>query len=632
MNYNINFQIAALIIVVLLLYHFLTQKKLHNADTKAFTYVLVLGSLYILFDLVGTLVAINYTPERESTILLILTGIYLFDIMIPYILYCCVAASLGKAQKVNAVSALCTGITVVMIFLMVGNIEHGWFFYFDRNCVFRNGSGYFFLYLYALAYAAIVMFQTIRNRENYSLEKMKIVGSFLVIEGVCMGIELYTQYILLAGFGLALGFVFIYLAMNNPGDYIDSTTGVFDKQYFDNWIQEKLNKRSEFHVIAVEAFMLKQVNKVYGSSTGDQLLIQIARELQNITDSVQVFRTTGNCFLVVTDSLTEYEKDRQQIEEYFREPFVVDGEKIDFPAIVCGIINGEKMEQKDVLLGYIEYLVSLVKHTDETVVIQSDDRILEGFRYEKEVEHFLKTAVDKDLFEVYYQPVFWTKEDRYITLEALSRLKHPNMGMIPPDVFIGIAERQGLIAQIGLLQFRRVCRFIKENEHMMKQIKNVKFNLSPSELLKPGHSQVLIDIVKEYGLSPRYFQFEITETVATEYSESFCKAVEDFTNAGIGLCLDDFGSGYANLNAVLKLPFDVVKMDRSLLTGITCDEQSAVFYHSIVTVMQNMGYTIVAEGAETEEEVNLLREWGVDMVQGYYFSRPLPEKELLKLF
>ena len=112
----------------------------------------------------------------------------------------------------------------------------------------------------------------------------------------------------------------------------------------------------------------------------------------------------------------------------------------------------------------------------------------------------------------------------------------------------------------------------------------------------------------------------------------FCKAVEDFTNAGIGLCLDDFGSGYANLNAVLRLPFDVVKMDRSLLTGITCDEQAAVFYHSIVTVMQNMGYIIVAEGAETEEEVKLLREWGVDMVQGYYFSRPLPETELLRLF
>lgn len=631
MNYNINFQIAALIIVVSLLHHFLTQKKLHNTDTKIFTYVLVFSGLYILLDLIGTLTIMNYDPEYENASIMILTAIYLIDILIPYILYCSAAISRGMGKKISGVSAACTGITVVMLFLMLGNITNGWLFYFDQSSGYHNSTGYVFLYIYALVYVVLIMYQTLQKREDYNIQKMGIVGEFAVIEGVCMGVELYTQNILLSGFGLALGLIFIYLTMNNPGDYIDSTTGVFDKQYFDNWIQEKLDKRSEFHLIAVEVFMLKQINKVYGSSVGDQLLIQVARELQNITGSVQVFRTTGNCFLVITDSLTEYEKDRQQIEEYFKEDFVINEEKIHFPVIICGIINGEKMEQEDVLLAYIEYLVSLVKHTDETVLIQSDDRILEGFRYEKEVEHFLKVAVDKDLFAVYYQPVYWIKEERYITLEALSRLKHPNMGMIPPDVFIGIAERQGLIAQIGLLQFRRVCRFIKENEQMMDSIRNVKFNLSPSELLKPGHSQVLIDIIKESDLSPRYFQFEITETVATEYSESFCKAVEDFSNAGIGLCLDDFGSGYANLNAVLKLPFDVVKMDRSLLTGITCDEQAAVFYRSIVMVMQNMGYMIVAEGAETEAEVNLLREWGVDMVQGYYFSRPLPEKELLQL-
>ena len=632
MSYNINFQIAALIIVVLLLHHFVTQKKLHNANTKIFTYVLVLSGLYILFNLFGTLAIMNYEPECESTILIILTVIYLFDIMLPYILYCCAAVSRGEGKKIQGISVICTVVTVIMLILMLGNITSGWFFYFDQNTGYHNGIAYVVLYIYVLLYVVVVIHQTLKNREDLNVQKLGILGEFVVIEGICMGIELYTRYVLLSGFGLALGLVFLYLTMNNPGDFIDSTTGVFDKQYFDNWIQEKLEKRSEFHLIAVEAFMLKQINKVYGSSVGDQLLIQIARELQNITGSVQVFRTTGNCFLVITDSLTEYERDRQQIEEYFREPFVVNGEKINFPAVICGIINSEKMEQEDVLLGYIEYLAALVKNTDETVVIQSDDRILEGFRYEKEVEHFLKTAVEKDLFEVYYQPVYWMKEDRYITLEALSRLKHPNMGMIPPDVFIGIAERQGLIAKIGLLQLRRVCRFIKENEQMMNSIRNVKFNLSPSELLKPGHSQVLINIIKEFDLSPRYFQFEITETVATEYSESFCKAVEDFQNAGIGLCLDDFGSGYANLNAVLKLPFEVVKMDRSLLTGITCDEQAAVFYRSIVMVMQNMGYMIVAEGAETEDEVNLLREWGVDMVQGYYFSRPLPEKELLKLF
>ena len=633
MDYNINFQVAALIIVALLLHHFLTQKKLHNANAKIFTYVLILAGLYILLDRINTLIIINYTPERANGIMLALTGIYLFDVMLPFVLYCCTSMICSEnGEKITGFSAAYAAVTVVMLFLTLTNLKTGWFFSFNESGKFVTGKGYVFLYIYALAYALAVIWITLKNCSNRGSEKLGILSEFLVIEGICMVIQMYTQRLLLTSFGLALGLVFLYLTMNNPGDYIDSTTGVFDKQYFDNWIGEKLKKKTEFHLLVVEAYMLKQVNKVYGSSVGDQLLAQIAKELQSITDSVEIFRITGNCFLMVTDSLAEYEKNKKEMEQIFRKPFVVNGETIDFPAIICGILNGEKMEQKDVLLAYIDYLASLVKHTDETVVIQSDERILEGFRYEKEVEKFLKTAVDEDLFEVYYQPVYWLKEDRYITLEALSRLRHPSMGMIPPDVFIGIAEKQGMIAQVGLLQFRRVCRFIKENEHIMKKLRNVKFNLSPSELLKPGHSQVLISIMEEYGLPARYFQFEITETVATEYSESFSKAIEEFTKAGIGLCLDDFGSGYANLNAVLKLPFDVVKMDRSLLTGISCDEQAAVFYRSIVMVMQNMGYMIVAEGAETEEEVKMLREWGVDMVQGYYFSRPLPGDELLKLF
>lgn len=164
----------------------------------------------------------------------------------------------------------------------------------------------------------------------------------------------------------------------------------------------------------------------------------------------------------------------------------------------------------------------------------------------------------------------------------------------------------------------------------MKKIRNVKFNLSPSELMKPGYSHVLIGIIQGYGLDPGYFQFEITENVATEYSESFCTAIDDFAEVGIHMCLDDFGSGYANLNAVLRIPFSTVKMDRSLLSGVSSDPQTATFYRSIVMILQHMGYKVIAEGAETEKEVKLLEKWGVDMIQGYYFSRPLCEEKLLE--
>lgn len=155
-----------------------------------------------------------------------------------------------------------------------------------------------------------------------------------------------TQRLLLTGFGLALGLVFLYLTINNPGDYVDSITGVFDKQYFDKWIEEKLDKKAEFHLIATEFYMLKQVNKVYGSSVGDQMLIQAAQGIQEITGSSQVFRITGNCFLAVAESMAEYETNKQKMEEFFRTPFELNGEKIDFPAVICGIMDGGKRNMK----------------------------------------------------------------------------------------------------------------------------------------------------------------------------------------------------------------------------------------------------------------------------------------------
>ena len=151
------------------------------------------------------------------------------------------------------------------------------------------------------------------------------------------------------------------------------------------------------------------------------------------------------------------------------------------------------------------------------------------------------------------------------------------------------------------------------------------------EVLKKGHIQQLVDTIRDSGIPASFFSFEITETVATDYTENLRKAVDLFTSAGIGLCMDDFGSGYANLNSVLKLPFSVIKMDRSLLSDICTDEKAAALYRNTVSVLRNMDFTVIAEGVETSAELELLSGWGVDMIQGFYFSRPLSGAGLLEL-
>lgn len=315
----------------------------------------------------------------------------------------------------------------------------------------------------------------------------------------------------------------------------------------------------------------------------------------------------------------------------FSQPLEINGNSISSPVAICGIIHAEELDSCEFLLGYLDYLSSLIASTSRTVLIQGDQKTLKGFRYTQEIEHFLQTALKEDLFEVYFQPVYSTGQKRYVTIEALSRLRHPTLGPVSPEVFISIAEKSDQIARLGLLQMRRICAFLKAHPQLMEQIQNVKINLSPIELLKKGHIQQLVNTIRDSGIPASYFSFEITETVATDYSENLWNTIDLFTSAGIGLCLDDFGSGYANLNSVLKLPFSVIKMDRSLLSDICTDEKAAALYRNTVSVLRNMGFTVVAEGVENSTELDLLSGWGVDMIQGFYFSPPVSCSKLLEL-
>ena len=205
------------------------------------------------------------------------------------------------------------------------------------------------------------------------------------------------------------------------------------------------------------------------------------------------------------------------------------------------------------------------------------------------------------------------------------------MGWISPDVFIPIAERNGTVSQIGYLQFKKVCDFVSRNRILMQKMHNIKFNLSPRDILNVGYSKTLIQLIHDYQLPYTFFQFEITETTATIYSDNLYRAVSDFKEYDIGLCLDDFGSGYANLNTILKLPFKVIKLDRSLLEGVSTNPLNAKFYQGIIAILLGLGYKIVSEGVETKEQVELLNSWHVTMMQGFYFSRPACEADLVKL-
>ena len=632
MVYNIDFLIAAMVILLLVLWYFLGQKRAEDLNNQVFLFFAILGSMDVVAELISNYYITSENSDFGIAATLATTVFYLLQALLPFTLICYIR-TLHDHKIVSLKKMWLSGFpTLVLAGIVLTNPFTGKLFYFDVSAGYVKGPWYMLMYYSTICHLLAAMMLAMHWRKDLGARKIKVLLEILVLSGGGVVIQLLYHPILTTGFGLSLGILALFITINNPRANMDSLTGLYNHLYLTRKSNELIAGGKAFHIITVYLYQLKHINKITGIQGGDHMLQLTAGRLAELCGK-KVFRITGKRFLVLTGSLEEYEYYLAQLKQMFDVSRKADVEQknITIPVILSGIINAEKLGDSGLVLEYAEYLESLAPQSGVTEVIQDDRQTLNGFLYNKKVEQFLHTAITENLFEIYYQPVYSTREKQFITLEALSRLHHPQLGWIAPDVFIQIAEKNHMIEQITDLQFCRVCRFLSENRWLMDQLLNVKVNLSALDLMKNDCSSHFIQMMDAFEIPHNWIQFEITETVATEYNVSIRKVVDEFSAAGIRLCLDDFGSGYANLNTVMRLPFSTIKLDRSLLFDICCNEKRAMFYQSIVGTFHRMNYHIVSEGVETEEEVELISRWGVDMIQGYYFSRPLPEKDLLAL-
>lgn len=628
MTTNLHYLIAGMAVLLVVLWQYFHQRQMDDRNSLMFRRLLTVVSLDVLTELVSTCF-ILYAPYSFGVgRMLSNTVFYLFQAILPLMLlyYVC---TLCSSRVISTGTVLRMGIpTIALVFIILTNPFTEKLFYFDGTG-YCYGPWYLLLYISALLHIAAAAIFVAVHRDAVSRRNLTALLAVFLLAAFGIAAQAVNPEVLTTGFGLSLSILAMHLTINNPCACMDSLTGLNDKQYLLRRMNELTDAHKAFHIITVYAYQLDHMNKVSGVQSGDEFLRRAAEHMQEIAGR-NVFRVTGKRFLLLTFSLREYEACLTSLRQVFHtQPD--DAQAAPSPVILCGVVGAEKLGTGGLVLDYAEYLESLAARSGGTEVIQNDRKNRDSFCYNKQVEQFLHRAIDEDLFEVYYQPVYSLHQQRFVTLEALSRLRHPTLGWISPDIFIRLAEKNRLISQITELQLRRVCRFLRENPALRASIANVKINLSPLDLIHSDGGSHLIRILDEYGLPYSCFQFEITETVATEYSVSLTRVAESFQAAGIGLCLDDFGSGYANLNTVMQLPFSVIKLDRSLLFHICTDKNAALFYQSIVSAFCRLGYRIIAEGVETQEEMELLRSWNVDMIQGYYFSRPLPPGDLLRL-
>lgn len=628
--YNTDYLVAAMVFLLIVLYHFVKNRALDLEDNRLFFHLVMLGISNIVFDGICAVLISFPSPDIFRLSWFCLTILITLRILVPHTLLYYVRSYLPPSARHKKVKSGMNILLSVLILMIFWNRWCGIFFMVDDDGTFYQGPLHLFVHVVSAGYMTAVAGYSIRYRKHLKKFRVLAIWEVLAVSAVMAVLQLIYPHVLLRGFGIALSVTILFFTVNNPYYYTDSLTGAFDIRYFRERCRSFIEHHKNFHLISVDISQIRRINLVLGSEFGSNLLIAISGMLRSTHKQNMVFRISGKRFLVMAPTLGHYELVRYQVEHFFKNPISVKGEQVQVPVKICGIRNAQQLGNSNTILSYFEYLMTHSAVAGDMTVVEGTDETLKGFHYMQEVERYLDVALQHDLFEVVFQPVYSLQDSKFVSVEVLSRLHHPGLGMIPPDIFIGVAEKNDQIAQIGLMQMERVCRFIQEHPQILHLIHNMKFNLSPAELMKPGHGEALVDIIHRYEIPTSFFQFEITETVATEYNEAMGKVTSRFTDAGIGLCMDDFGSGFANLNSVLKLPFRVIKLDRSLLFGICQDARTASLYESIVYSLHNMGFYILSEGIETKEELDLVAGWGVDMIQGYYFSRPLPGTDMLK--
>lgn len=632
MTANTYFEISALAIMLVFLLHVNFNKIIKSASNRFFVWFAVFGTLCISCDVI-TRAMLTY-PELYSVGAQKagFTVLYILQATIAYAMYLYVV-SLRNGLNQRALPYI-IGMSIpygAMVICLFMNLFTGIIFSYDSSGTYTSGGMFNVLYIHCFYYMVLGLCSAVIFRKRIGAKRALVVVEVILICLVCALVQMLYTGLRLVGVGVAIAVIVLMLTIQNPNGKIDNLTGA----YAITGLKEVLDlcglKKQNIWLVTIAIDNLKRINHVFGLKYGDDILVRLCKRLSKIAGDEQVFRFTGDKFAIILYSEKDYYYALSEIKEHFRQTVAVGGMEIQVSACICGFPLNRKVRNTEEMLALMDYTISKTKCLGAGSILMVDDDIVREFKRSRQIEEYLYTAIEKNLFEVCYQPIYSLKDECFVSVESLVRLNHPTLGAISPSEFIPISERSGQINLIDGCVFRKVCSFVLEHPEIKQQLRSMKFNVSPADFLGSKLSVKMLEVMDSYKVDPKFFQFEITETAATVYEQELSAWVADMKRIGVGLCLDDFGSGYANLDVVVKLPFDVIKIDRSMLIAAMQSKRAETLYANVFTTMNALGFEVVAEGAETRSQIDYLEKLGVNYIQGFYYCQPMEGEELLKL-
>jgi diguanylate cyclase (GGDEF)-like protein len=434
----------------------------------------------------------------------------------------------------------------------------------------------------------------------------------------------------------------------------DSLTGLHNREYLTDQLRRCLERKQRmsdycFAVLFLDLDNFKLINDSLGHDTGDELLVELAERLRtavrSLDASAREFEDTtarlgGDEFIILLDGIrrpTDAAVVAERVQQMLMPPFMLRGQEVTVSASIGIALSDRAYQRPEEILRDADTAMYRAKASGKARHAIFDERLHSEALHRLQLENDLRRAMESGQFRVVYEPIVSSETADVIGFEALIRWDHPERGTVLPGEFIPVAEEMGLIVPVGRWVMRQACARLREwtdrcrAAGVARDDITVSVNLSRRQLMEPGLQADVEAALAATGLSGDRLNLEITETQVMHDPERVSAILHNLKRTGIGLHMDDFGTGLSSLSSLHQLPIDALKIDRSFIMNMSRQPQFAALVFAVLTLAKNLQMKVIAEGVETGEQLDQLVDLGCDYIQGYHVSRAMSPEGALEL-
>ena len=615
MTQNIIVQLCALVLMIIIGIFVFGRKRIPTERARIFRRIIIVTTFCIITDIVS-IIAIAFTP---GIIAYIACKAYLFMIMITAMSmfeYVCYDISELRTSKLFRILLTClTGTSIIAMLLLP--LEY----YNEDGKIYSFGPAVDLTFVFSPLFIISIFIMTFALKHRMAPQRRSALRVWMLMQAGGAVIQVIDRHLLLISYGMALGIMIIYARLEIPDENIDRSTGVYRIQMLRDYLNQLYENNENCSCIIVT----KGRSSGADSVTEETVIPEEAIFLSKISENM-VFRGISGDFITVYPNQETADRAFEKIKERFRETWT--GNVRLSPAyLLIPEISGYSSSEE--LFGAYQYEINNMDTSAgaETVL---DRKVLDMLSEYQMLRNDIITALAEDRVETFLQPIYSVAERRFVSAEALARIKEKDGSYMLPGRFIPIAERSGLIEQLGERVFEQVCDLIGTGSLAALGIEYIEVNLSVIQCENRQLAERYSAKIKEYGIDPASINLEITESSTIKQRTVLLENMKTLREFGCSFSLDDFGTGESNLDYIVNMPVDIVKFDRTMTAAFFTNERASVMLESVIMIIKHLGLKIVAEGVEEKRQLDALSNLGIDYIQGFYFSKPLPVNEFME--